>query len=232
MSIVNEIEENLLHIVAQKTHTLTAGETLGSVARQYHITLAALYKANPTLRSLNPRTLKPGLKLTIPQSPMDCASKLEGKTLDEMISLAAREFSLNPQLLKELMRQETTTFNPQAVSPAGAVGLTQLMPGRVKELGIADPKNSAQNICAGSALLEDYIDKARSATSTSKIEEIEFVALLMYNGGPTRVSGYLKNPQAALPRETKEYAIKIFQRMGRSVPSRFADLEAEWKAGR
>lgn len=232
MSIVKEIEDQLLKIIAQKTHILAQGETLGNVAAEYKITLQALYRANPILKSLNPRKLRPGLKLKIPDSPMDCAGRLQGKTLDQMIVAAASEFGLDPQLFKELMRQETTSFNPSAVSPAGATGLTQLMPGRVVELGITDPTNPAQSICGGAALLEDYIAKAQSATSSGNKEEIEFVALLMYNAGPTRVSGYLKNPQAKLPRETKQYAIKIFERIGRQVPDRFKELEKEYKAGR
>jgi len=228
MSITKEIEDQMLKLIkADMVHVLAMGENLGSVAAQYKITLEALYKANPNLRMLDPRKLRAGLKIKIPESSMGHAGKLQGKTLDEMIGVAANEFGINAKLFKELMRQETTNFNPKAVSPVGAVGLTQLMPGRVKELGISDPTDPAQSICGGAALLEDYMGRARNVLASNNEQELEFVALLMYNGGPTRVSTWLKNPSVALPSETQNYAVKIFERMGRAIPERFKSLQEQ-----
>jgi D-alanyl-D-alanine carboxypeptidase/D-alanyl-D-alanine-endopeptidase (penicillin-binding protein 4) len=47
-------------------HTVARGETLGGIARQYGLTLAALQKANP---GLSPRRIRPGLELRLPGSP-------------------------------------------------------------------------------------------------------------------------------------------------------------------
>lgn len=230
MSVADEIANGLAKIISEQVHILAQGETLGSVVAKYQITLEGLYKANPKLRSLDVRKLKPGLRLKIPESPMGCARRLQGLSVKDMISEAAKEFGIDPRLYTELLRQETTTFDPNATSSAGAVGLAQLMPARVREFGLTDPKDPAQSLCAGAALLDDYLGKARSLGNNP--DEVEFIALLMYNGGPTRVSGWLKNPVAKLPRETRNYAIDIFKRMGKAVPLRFVELESQYLLGR
>jgi soluble lytic murein transglycosylase-like protein len=69
---------------------------------------------------------------------------------DELIESSAREFSVDPKLVKSVMLVESG-FNPAAISRKGARGLMQLMPGTAAEHGvdmsnIHDPR---QNIAAG-----------------------------------------------------------------------------------
>ena len=69
---------------------------------------------------------------------------------DELIESSAREFSVDPKLVKSVMLVESG-FNPAAISRKGARGLMQLMPETAAEHGVAmsnihDPR---QNIAAG-----------------------------------------------------------------------------------
>ncbi len=64
------------------------------------------------------------------------------------IRAAALEAGIDPLLLASLVRAESN-FRPDAVSRAGAMGLTQLMPATAKSLNVADPFDPAENLRAG-----------------------------------------------------------------------------------
>ena len=67
---------------------------------------------------------------------------------DDLIQASAAKYGLDPAVLKGLIRQESG-FNPNAGSPAGAQGLTQLMPGTAASLGVTDVHDPAQAIDGG-----------------------------------------------------------------------------------
>ncbi|MBC7414641.1 MAG: lytic transglycosylase domain-containing protein [Herminiimonas sp.] len=85
------------------------------------------------------------------------------KKYETLLEQAARDFSLEPALLKAIMAAESG-FNPTAVSPKGALGLMQLMPATAERYGVAgdarksidqklfDPKT---NIRLGARYLHD-----------------------------------------------------------------------------
>ena len=97
---------------------------------------------------------------------------------EEEVLESARRAGIDPALLMAVIRVESS-FNPYAISPAGAVGLTQVMPRTAKwisdKLGIsgrlADPSD---NIRIGSSYLKYLIDKYKSLEK----------ALKAYNIGP------------------------------------------------
>jgi membrane-bound lytic murein transglycosylase MltF len=82
-------------------------------------------------------------------------------------------------LIKAQIYQESR-FNPQAVSPVGALGLMQLMPATAQYLGVTDPIDPEQNINAGVKYLsEQYEHLAEIPRFSDRIS----AALASYNGG-------------------------------------------------
>ena len=120
---------------------------------------------------------------------------VDGRFADEINAAAARH-RLDPALLKALIRQESN-FNPNAVSPAGAKGLTQLMPGTAAALGVKNPLDPAQAINGGAKYLRQQLD--RFGGDVRK-------ALAAYNAGPGAVARHGGVPPYA---ETQNYVRKV-----------------------
>ena len=105
---------------------------------------------------------------------------------DELIETSAREFSVDPRLVKSVMLVESG-FNPSAISRKGARGLMQLMPDTAAEHGVdlAEIHDPQHNIAAGtrhlSRLLEYYGgDLVKSLAAYNAGER----AVDRYNGVP------------------------------------------------
>jgi soluble lytic murein transglycosylase-like protein len=124
------------------------------------------------------------------------------------ITAAARRHGLDPALLAGLVRQESN-FNPTAGSPAGARGLTQLMPGTAAGLGVTDVTDPLQSLEGGARYLAQQL-KAFGGDVTK--------ALAAYNAGPGAVQRYGGVPPYA---ETQGYVQKVqaFAAAYRGTPS-------------
>jgi len=111
------------------------------------------------------------------------------------IDAAAKKYGVDSALLRGLIRQESN-FNANATSPAGARGLTQLMPGTAAALGV-NPAIPAQAIEGGAKYLRQQLDKFGGDPAK---------ALAAYNAGPGAVQRYGGVPPFA---ETQNYVRKV-----------------------
>jgi soluble lytic murein transglycosylase-like protein len=112
------------------------------------------------------------------------------------ISAAAARNGVDPALLTGLIHAESN-FDPNAGSPAGAQGLTQLMPGTAASLGVTNSLDPAQAIEGGAKYLRQQLD--RFGGDASK-------ALAAYNAGPGAVERFGGVPPYA---ETQAYVRKV-----------------------
>lgn len=64
------------------------------------------------------------------------------------IAAASREFGVDESVIRAIMHAESS-YNPLALSHAGAQGLMQLMPATARRFGVADSFNAGQNIRGG-----------------------------------------------------------------------------------
>ena len=99
------------------------------------------------------------------------------QSINDAITDAAREFNLDPNLIKAVTQAESS-FRPNVVSHAGAMGLMQLMPGTADMLGVTDPFDIRQNIWGGANYLRQMLDL---------FDGNEALALAAYNAGPGAV---------------------------------------------
>lgn len=102
---------------------------------------------------------------------------------------------MDPDLIRAVIQTESAG-NPDAISPAGAQGLMQLMPETARELGVTDPFDPEQNILAGTRYLRMLLDRYDGDVR---------LALEAYNRG----MGNLERDPANTPAETRRYIARI-----------------------
>ena len=117
----------------------------------------------------------------------------------ELADAAADRYGLPRALVRSVMAAESG-FQPSAISPKGAIGLMQLMPGTAQDLG-ADPHDPAQNVDAGTRYLRDLLEKYNYGLRH---------ALAAYNAGPGAVDKYNGIPPY---RETIDYISRIEKKL-------------------
>ena len=131
----------------------------------------------------------------------------------------AERYNLPRDVFLSLVRQESN-FNPAAVSPRGAIGLGQLMPGTARELNV-DPNDPVQNLEGSARYLRRMIDRFGDIP----------LALAAYNAGPTRVA--LSGNTIPNIRETQNYVQTIMRNSGASgfAEGGLAELEQKYAEG-
>ncbi|HVX33342.1 MAG TPA: lytic transglycosylase domain-containing protein [Solirubrobacterales bacterium] len=113
-----------------------------------------------------------------------------------LIEESCARYGVDPALLAGLIEQESH-FDPTVGSPAGAQGLTELMPETAASLGVTDPHDPAQSIDAGARLLSEKLAEFGGNTE---------LALAAYNAGSGAVHQYDGIPPYP---ETQEYVRKV-----------------------
>ena len=124
----------------------------------------------------------------------------------QLVERAAEKHGLPATFVKLVARAESA-FNPQALSPKGAIGLMQLMPQTAAALNV-DPHDAEQNAEAGARLLKDLLLQYQDHPDQLRR------ALAAYNAGPGAVAKYNGVPPY---RETQLYVDKIVGQYKRTL---------------
>ncbi len=121
----------------------------------------------------------------------------------EMVAGAAWRYGIDPDFVASVVKAESG-FRPAAVSPKGAQGLMQLMPGTAAGLGVANAFDPAENLDGGTKYLRQLLDQYGGDAVK---------ALAAYNAGPGRVEQY-----GGLPpyRETRAYVTRVIEEFNRA----------------
>ena len=127
-------------------------------------------------------------------------------TPTQLVERAAEKHGLPPDFVKLVARAESA-FNPNALSPKGAIGLMQLMPQTAAALNV-DPHDAEQNAEAGARLLKDLLLQYQHQPDQLRR------ALAAYNAGPAAVAKYNGVPPY---RETQLYVDKIVGQYKRTL---------------
>lgn len=116
-------------------------------------------------------------------------------TYYNQIVMSANKWHVRPELVAAALYTESN-FDPNAQSPAGAIGIAQFEPGTAASMGI-DPHNADQSIDGMAQLLSSYEQQFGS----------ESLALAAYNAGP----GAVQEAGNTVPNisETQNYVSKI-----------------------
>jgi hypothetical protein len=122
--------------------------------------------------------------------------------LNEVIRSASGTYRLDPDLVNSVIRAESG-FNVRAVSPKGAQGLMQLMPGTASQLGVRNTFDPQANVEGGTRYLRELLERYN-------FDLIK--ALAAYNAGPHRVEQYGGVPPYY---ETKAYVARIVRDFNR-----------------
>lgn len=149
-----------------------------------------------------------GRKLVIEADSPDAAVNAANQwDLEDHATSEAQRLGVRPDLVLRQMQQESGG-NPKAVSPKGARGPMQLMPGTAKDLGV-DPNDPYQNITGGVTYLKRQLDAFGGD---------EAKALAAYNAGPGAVQKYGGVPPY---KETQQYVAAITgQGGGKGAPAK------------
>ena len=127
----------------------------------------------------------------------------------QLIDEAAAKNGLLPEFVHSVASAESA-YRVQALSPKGAVGLMQLMPGTAKDLGV-NPYDPAQNAEAGARYLKQLLLKYKDSRDPVRL------ALAAYNAGPGAVDKYDGIPPY---RETQAYIEKVLRKYLSQIKSK------------
>ncbi|TNE35441.1 MAG: lytic transglycosylase domain-containing protein [Alphaproteobacteria bacterium] len=159
---------------------------------------------------LDEQGLAPGFAATEPLVSGQVVPQVYAAKVAEL----AVRYDLSPALIEALVWQESR-WHHGAVSPKGAQGLAQLMPGTARYLGV-DPRDPFANLEGGARYLREQLDRF-----DGDLEK----ALAAYNAGPGRVERAGGIPRI---RETQAYVAAIMGRLAQySGPQQYQQAQED-----
>ena len=149
------------------------------------------------------------IEVVIHYDPIDVPSQFREKktrstkqnvptSFDDIVAYYARYYGIERDLIYAVIKAESNG-NPYAVSPAGARGLMQLMPGTASDMGVNDIFDPAENIAGGTQYLSKLLVLYKGNVT---------LTLAGYNAGPGNVKKYGGVPPF---KETQEYVRRVQQ---------------------
>ena len=134
----------------------------------------------------------------------DASAPLFASRYNAMILDAARKFDVDAALVSAVIKAESD-FNPRALSPKGARGLMQLMPGTARRFGVTNSYDPIANIYGGTRYLRWLLDT---------FDRNADLAVAAYNAGEGNVWKYKGVPPF---RETVHYLQRIARHFSQSA---------------
>lgn len=134
-----------------------------------------------------------------PAAVTPAAPKSAATPIDLAVEMA-KKYNLPESFVRSVMQAESD-FQPDALSPKGAIGLMQLMPETARELGV-DPNDPHQNADGGAQYLRLLLAKYEGDPDQV------LLALAAYNAGPAAVERWHGVPPY---RETREYILRVLK---------------------
>jgi cell wall-associated NlpC family hydrolase len=160
-----------------------------------------VYETPTAIRRVLPESAAAGATGVPGVGPAARTSVPPGTPFGQLFEAAAARYGVDAGLLVAVARQESG-FNPGAVSPAGAQGLMQLMPGTARGLGVTNSFDPAQAVDGATRLLRSLL------TDFGRTD----LALAAYNAGPGAVRKYGGIPPYP---ETQNYVRSIMAALQR-----------------
>jgi soluble lytic murein transglycosylase-like protein len=154
---------------------------------------------NPAAPEKSAEAVAPTPSGTGPLLPTSTAPTPAGSQhvdVTEVVNAASDRYRLDPDLVNSVIRAESG-FKVHAISPKGAQGLMQLMPGTASKLGVPNAFDPEANVDGGTRYLRELLERYN-------FDLIK--ALAAYNAGPHRVEQYGGVPPY---RETRKYVASI-----------------------
>jgi soluble lytic murein transglycosylase-like protein len=153
---------------------------------------------------------------TAAQLPIQAPIQTPEKSTEQIVREASKTHGVDSDFIDSVIQQESSG-NPRAVSPAGARGLMQLMPGTAAQLGVADRFSPEQNVHGGTRYLRELLERYHGDAIR---------ALAAYNAGPGAVDRYRGVPPY---RETRAYVQRIVRQYNRKKQNIEAQAAATGK---
>ena len=153
---------------------------------------------------VSPRVIQPRVVVNAEAPVAGAPTATAAADVPKLVEAAARKYDLDPLLVHSVIAVESA-YNPYAVSPKGAQGLMQLMPGTARRFGVSNTFDPGENIEGGVRYLK-YL--------TELFPHDPRLAVAAYNAGEGAVWKY--NYQIPPYRETEQYVYKVAKKYGQA----------------
>lgn len=141
-------------------------------------------------------------------------SKTPPSTFREAVDRIAQRNQLPPQLVHSVIKVESN-YNPNAISPKGALGLMQLIPSTARRFGVSNAFNPVENVEGGARYLRYLLDLYKGDYR---------LALAAYNAGEGAVARHGGVPPYP---ETVNYLHQVGTRLAEQQPKKKVEPKSE-----